>query len=125
MKRLRRGRAPWFKSARGNRAGRKLGSGGVEEVHERCGVDAGREFDRLRQGHIERLLLWDGNFRFCCAENGRRAGAGKLALISGGWQRFTKPMHIGFVGYGMLDAACPRKTCFSRAQTPEQMLASG
>ena len=32
---------------------------------------------------------------------------GKVALVSGGGSGH-EPLHAGFVGYGMLDAACPR-----------------
>jgi phosphoenolpyruvate---glycerone phosphotransferase subunit DhaK len=52
-----------------------------------------------------------------------RAGApvrGKVALISGGSGH--EPLHAGFVGYGMLDAACPGQVFTS--PTPDQMLAA-
>ena len=42
----------------------------------------------------------------------------KVALISGGGSGH-EPLHGGFVGYGMLDAACPGQI-FS-APTPDQM----
>ncbi|MCL0031234.1 dihydroxyacetone kinase subunit DhaK [Dehalococcoidia bacterium] len=45
----------------------------------------------------------------------------KVALISGGGSGH-EPMHVGFVGYGMLDAACPGHV-FS-APTPDQMEAA-
>ena len=53
----------------------------------------------------------------------RKAGpkAGKVALISGGGSGH-EPMHAGFVGYGMLDAACPGQVFTS--PTPDQMLAA-
>ena len=46
---------------------------------------------------------------------------GKVALVSGGGSGH-EPMHGGFVGVGMLDAACPGEvfTC----PTPDQMLAA-
>ena len=46
---------------------------------------------------------------------------GKVALVSGGGSGH-EPMHGGFVGMGMLDAACPGEvfTC----PTPDQMLAA-
>ncbi len=70
------------------------------------------------KAHREIIVL-DGNFRFV---RRRRAKArGKLALISGGGSGH-EPMHIGFVGRGMLDAACPGNV-FS-APTPDQMLAA-
>ena len=53
-----------------------------------------------------------------------RAGApvrGKVALVSGGGSGH-EPMHGGFVGPGMLDAACPGEVFTS--PTPDQMLAA-
>ena len=46
---------------------------------------------------------------------------GKVALISGGGSGH-EPMHGGFVGYGMLDAACPGEVFTS--PVPDQMLAA-
>lgn len=46
---------------------------------------------------------------------------GKPALISGGGSGH-EPLHAGFVGYGMLDAACPGQVFTS--PTPDQMLAA-
>jgi phosphoenolpyruvate---glycerone phosphotransferase subunit DhaK len=45
--------------------------------------------------------------------------SGKVGLISGGGSGH-EPLHGGFVGYGMLDAACPGEVFTS--PTPEQML---
>ena len=47
--------------------------------------------------------------------------AGKVALISGGGSGH-EPLHAGFVGRGMLDAACPGEVFTS--PTPDQMLAA-
>jgi phosphoenolpyruvate---glycerone phosphotransferase subunit DhaK len=47
--------------------------------------------------------------------------AGKVGLISGGGSGH-EPMHGGFVGYGMLDAACPGAVFTS--PVPDQMLAA-
>ena len=47
--------------------------------------------------------------------------ANKVALISGGGSGH-EPLHGGFVGYGMLDAACPGHVFTS--PTPDQMLAA-
>ncbi|MDD5274112.1 MAG: dihydroxyacetone kinase subunit DhaK [Methylovulum sp.] len=47
--------------------------------------------------------------------------AGKVALISGGGSGH-EPLHTGFVGTGMLDAACPGQVFTS--PTPDQMLAA-
>src|SRR4051794_2598793 len=46
---------------------------------------------------------------------------GKVALISGGGSGH-EPLHGGFVGTGMLDAACPGQVFTS--PTPDQMLAA-
>lgn len=45
----------------------------------------------------------------------------KVALISGGGSGH-EPLHAGYVGYGMLDAACPGQVFTS--PTPDQMLAA-
>jgi phosphoenolpyruvate---glycerone phosphotransferase subunit DhaK len=45
--------------------------------------------------------------------------AGKVGIVSGGGSGH-EPMHGGFVGYGMLDAACPGAVFTS--PTPDQML---
>ncbi len=46
---------------------------------------------------------------------------GKVALISGGGSGH-EPLHAGFIGHGMLDAACPGQVF--TAPTPDQMLAA-
>ena len=46
---------------------------------------------------------------------------GKIALVSGGGSGH-EPLHAGFVGLGMLDAACPGQIFTS--PTPDQMLAA-
>jgi phosphoenolpyruvate---glycerone phosphotransferase subunit DhaK len=46
---------------------------------------------------------------------------GKVSLISGGGSGH-EPLHAGFVGVGMLDAACPGRVFTS--PTPDQMLAA-
>ena len=46
---------------------------------------------------------------------------GKVALLSGGGSGH-EPLHAGFVGHGMLDAACPGQVFTS--PTPDQMLAA-
>jgi dihydroxyacetone kinase-like protein len=51
----------------------------------------------------------------------RSLSAGKVALISGGGSGH-EPLHAGFVGYGMLDAACPGQVFTS--PTPDQMVAA-
>lgn len=51
----------------------------------------------------------------------RNLRAGKVALISGGGSGH-EPLHAGFVGEGMLDAACPGQVFTS--PTPDQMMAA-
>jgi dihydroxyacetone kinase-like protein len=51
----------------------------------------------------------------------RQIKPGKVALISGGGTGH-EPLHAGFVGYGMLDAACPGQIFTS--PTPNQMLSA-
>lgn len=65
------------------------------------------------------IIALDDEFRFL----GRRQkkGDGKVALISGGGSGH-EPLHGGFVGAGMLDAACPGHIFTS--PTPDQMLAA-
>ena len=51
----------------------------------------------------------------------RTLTAGKVGLISGGGSGH-EPLHAGFVGLGMLDAACPGQVFTS--PTPDQMIAA-
>jgi dihydroxyacetone kinase-like protein len=51
----------------------------------------------------------------------RQPKPGKVALISGGGSGH-EPLHTGFVGHGMLDAACPGQIFTS--PTPNQMLSA-
>jgi dihydroxyacetone kinase-like protein len=51
----------------------------------------------------------------------RQLNQGKVALVSGGGSGH-EPLHAGFVGRGMLDAACPGQVFTS--PTPDQMLAA-
>src|SRR5579863_7600111 len=51
----------------------------------------------------------------------RHLKPGKVTLISGGGSGH-EPLHAGFVGHGMLDAACPGQIFTS--PTPDQMLAA-
>src|SRR5512137_2839474 len=51
----------------------------------------------------------------------RQLDPAKVALISGGGSGH-EPLHAGFVGHGMLDAACPGQVFTS--PTPDQMLAA-
>ena len=51
----------------------------------------------------------------------RRSSTKKVALLSGGGSGH-EPLHVGFIGQGMLDAACPGQVFTS--PTPDQMLAA-
>jgi dihydroxyacetone kinase-like protein len=51
----------------------------------------------------------------------KRLKPGKVALLSGGGSGH-EPLHAGFVGHGMLDAACPGQVFTS--PTPDQMAAA-
>jgi len=51
----------------------------------------------------------------------RNLHPGKVAVISGGGTGH-EPLHAGFIGYGMLDAACPGQVFTS--PTPDQMIAA-
>jgi len=64
------------------------------------------------------LVVLDSDYRFV---RRARAKPGKVALISGGGSGH-EPLHAGFVGHGMLDAACPGQVFTS--PTPDQMLAA-
>ncbi len=61
------------------------------------------------------------NLRPCFIKRKQPAGAAKVALISGGGSGH-EPLHCGFVGQGMLDAACPGQIFTS--PVPDQMLAA-
>src|SRR6202011_1682494 len=51
----------------------------------------------------------------------RHLKRGKVALVSGGGSGH-EPLHAGYVGLGMLDAACPGQVFTS--PTPDQMIAA-
>ncbi len=73
--------------------------------------------DGLCAAHADLLVLGD-EYKFV-----RRAKLmpGKVGLISGGGSGH-EPLHAGFVGHGMLDAACPGQVF--TAPTPDQMMAA-
>jgi dihydroxyacetone kinase-like protein len=64
------------------------------------------------------IVVLDPEFRFVRRKEVRR---GKVALISGGGSGH-EPLHTGFVGHGMLDAACPGQVFTS--PTPDQIVAA-
>lgn len=84
--------------------------------------------------HVDRLLIEalkgfsDAHGHLICVHNtplyiSRRNTPipGKVALISGGGSGH-EPLHIGYVGHGMLDAACPGEIFTS--PTPDQIIAA-
>ena len=64
------------------------------------------------------IVTLDDEFRFVRC---KQIKSGKVALISGGGSGH-EPLHAGFVGPGMLDAACPGQVFTS--PTPDQMVAA-
>ena len=77
----------------------------------------GETLDGMALAHADILTL--GPARQYVAR--RSLKPGKVALISGGGSGH-EPLHAGFVGRGMLDAACPGQVFTS--PTPNQMLAA-
>ncbi len=64
------------------------------------------------------IVALDSDYRYICRAQKK---TGKVALISGGGAGH-EPLHAGFIGYGMLDAACPGQVFTS--PTPDQMMAA-
>ena len=64
------------------------------------------------------IVTLDSEFRFVRRAQIKR---GKVGLISGGGSGH-EPLHTGFVGHGMLDAACPGQVFTS--PTPDQIVAA-
>jgi dihydroxyacetone kinase-like protein len=64
------------------------------------------------------IVALDPDFRFV---RRRQLQPGKVALVSGGGSGH-EPLHVGFVGRGMLDAACPGQVFSS--PTPDQIVAA-
>lgn len=73
--------------------------------------------DGFAGAHSDLVVLGDGH-KFVRRKSITK---GKVALISGGGSGH-EPLHAGFVGQGMLDAACPGQVFTS--PTPDQMLAA-
>lgn len=71
--------------------------------------------DGFVAAHSDILILGEGH-KFV---RRRELKPGKVALISGGGSGH-EPLHAGFVGHGMLDAACPGQVFTS--PTPDQMI---
>ena len=81
--------------------------------------------DTIRDESLDGLAAAHAEIVVLGAERGfvqrRNLKPGKVALISGGGAGH-EPLHVGFVGHGMLDAACPGQifTC----PTPNQILSA-
>lgn len=73
--------------------------------------------DGFAAAHADLIVLGDDH-KFL---RRRSPKPGKVALISGGGTGH-EPLHAGFIGHGMLDAACPGQVFTS--PTPDQMLAA-
>lgn len=73
----------------------------------------------MQTAHADRLRVCFDPF-YVVRKDGPTKG--KVALVSGGGSGH-EPMHGGFVGYGMLDAACPGHVFTS--PTPDQMYEAG
>jgi dihydroxyacetone kinase-like protein len=71
--------------------------------------------DGFCAAHADIVTLGEGH-KFVRRKNLK---PGKVALISGGGSGH-EPLHAGFVGHGMLDAACPGQVFTS--PTPDQMI---
>ena len=71
--------------------------------------------DGFAAAHADIVVLGD-DYEFI---RRKKPQTGKVALISGGGAGH-EPLHAGFVGHGMLDAACPGQVFTS--PTPNQML---
>ena len=71
--------------------------------------------DGFAAAHADIIVLGD-DYEFI---RRKKPQTGKVALISGGGAGH-EPLHAGFVGHGMLDAACPGQIFTS--PTPNQML---
>ncbi len=77
----------------------------------------GESLDGFAAAHADIVVLGDER-KFV---RRRALKPGKVALISGGGSGH-EPLHAGFVGLGMLDAACPGQIFTS--PTPDQMVAA-
>jgi dihydroxyacetone kinase-like protein len=79
-------------------------------------------FDQSLQGfakaHSDILIL---NTEPCFLRRKSTKDSSKIRIISGGGSGH-EPLHAGFIGHGMLDAACPGQIFTS--PTPDQMLAA-
>ena len=76
------------------------------------------ELEGIAAAHADRLRVHTGPNYIVRADAPIQ---GKVAIVSGGGSGH-EPMHGGFVGLGMLDAACPGEVFTS--PTPDQMLAA-
>jgi dihydroxyacetone kinase-like protein len=77
----------------------------------------GESLDGFAAAHADIVVLGEGR-QFV---RRKVLKPGKVGIISGGGSGH-EPLHAGFVGYGMLDAACPGQVFTS--PTPDQMIAA-
>ncbi len=77
----------------------------------------GESLDGFAAAHSDIVVLGEGR-QFV---RRKALKPGKVGIISGGGSGH-EPLHAGFVGYGMLDAACPGQVFTS--PTPDQMIAA-
>ena len=90
----------------------------MKKLINRVDTVLAESLDGFAAAHADIVSLGDG-----AQVRAPRASSkpGKVALISGGGSGH-EPLHAGFVGHGMLDAACPGQVFTS--PTPDQMLAA-
>ena len=93
----------------------------VEPRHEEAHQQPGNRSHRCPGGHGRGASVTVGGHREQGGHPRRRPAAGKVGLVSGGGSGH-EPLHAGFVGYGMLDAACAGEVFTS--PVPDQMLAA-
>jgi len=75
----------------------------------------GESLDGFAAAHADIVVLGEGR-QFV---RRKVLKPGKVGIVSGGGSGH-EPLHAGFVGYGMLDAACPGQVFTS--PTPDQMI---
>lgn len=92
-------------------------SASVKKFLDRLEDAAGDALAGFIAAYPEHVLLGEGG-RFV---RRRSLTPGKVGLVSGGGSGH-EPLHIGFVGFGMLDAACPGHIFTS--PTPDQIVAA-
>ena len=92
-----------------------------EECHEETHQCARPFSPRAWPASPQRMPISSRSAPSTSSSAGANCSSGKVALISGGGSGH-EPLHAGFVGRGMLDAACPGQVFTS--PTPDQMVAA-